>query len=156
MLSGSAEEARVALAALETDRTTRHHLKAAGLALVQASLWAKDCQTCGQPLGSAAPALHVLDLDEFVSATLHHPRCQRPQWSTGTMPAGVSQPNASWHARTILLPLPRGPRPLLLVNPTLELVYLERDGDGWSIEHHAGFAAAGLVPPGPGLECSRF
>ena len=136
---------------LETDRTTRDRLGAAGLALVRASLWPKDCQTCGRPLGREAPALHVLELEEFVSATLHHPRCQRPEWSTGSMPGGVSQPNASWHARTILLPLPRGPRPLLLVNPTLEVVYLERDGEDWRVEPHAAFAAAGLVPAGPGL-----
>lgn len=122
------------LAALETDQVTRHRLGAAGLALVQASLWPKDCQTCGRVLGSAAPALHVLELEEFVSAMLHHPRCQRPEWSTGAMPGGVSQPNASWHARTILLPLPRGPRPLLLVNPTLQVVYLERDGEDWRVE----------------------
>lgn len=140
---------------LETDRPTRDRLGAAGLALVQASLWPKDCQTCGRPLGSAAPALHVLDVAEFVSATLHHPRCQRLQWSTGAMPAGVSEPNASWTARTILLPTPRGPHPLLLVNPTLEVVYLERDGEDWRVQPHAAFAAAGLVPAGPSLMVER-
>jgi hypothetical protein len=129
-------------------------------------LWAGDCQTCGKTL-TGPPALCVDDYDAFAAASLHHPRCRAATWS-GPERTGTSQAdNLSWTSRTWAnFPLFRGeardPRPFLLVNPSLEMVFLTRTDEGWQPEIGKPFPAAGLQPVGsvevdrpvPGLTAS--
>ena len=47
------------------DRKTREKLGEDGLTEVQSQLHAVDCQTCGRPLGTDAPALVVNEMGEW-------------------------------------------------------------------------------------------
>jgi hypothetical protein len=48
---------------------------------VAASLWAQDCQSCGQALDPESPALCVDELSGCATAGLHHRRCRPPGWN---------------------------------------------------------------------------
>jgi hypothetical protein len=44
---------------------------------------------------------------------------------------------------------------MMVVNPGLESVVLEREDQSWRVRPNLAFKAAGLVPPGPGLMIGR-
>lgn len=120
---------------------------------VCAWLWPQDCQTCGQVL-ERQPALCVDDTGAFAAASLHHPRCRAATWNESAH-VGVSEAaGLSWTSRAWTdLPLIHGdkgpdPRPFLLVNPGLEMVFLYRSDDGWRPEIPKPFPAAGLQQVG--------
>ena len=116
-------------------------------------LWPKDCQTCGKPL-TGQPTLCVDDFDAFAMAALHHRGCRAAVWNeSGHMRVGYGA-NTSWSSQAWSgFPLVRAgagpdPRPFLLVNPGLEMVFLKHSDDGWEPEIAKSFPAAGLQPVG--------
>lgn len=130
----------------------------AGLAELEANLWPVDCQTCGGTLGPTRPAVYVIDLIDQAYASLHHPRCRRPEWSTSPQISFAS--HLSWTSQTFLLPgmagTRRDDRPLLVVNPGLEQVPLHRNADGkWRVGTVEFFRRLGLRTPGRDLFMDR-
>jgi hypothetical protein len=116
-------------------------------------LWPQDCQTCGRAL-DGRPALCVDDNGAFATASLHHPQCRAATWNeSARMPvsgaAGLSWTSRAW-TDLALVRREEGldPRPFLLVNPGLEMVFLRRSDDGWEPEIAKPFPAAGLQPVG--------
>lgn len=133
----------------------REELGEVGLSQVMTSLFPIDCQTCGRPLGSAPPVLHVDDLGSYASADLHHSRCKTSEWNRAVsgvlIVRGTSEACLTWIARAHLLPAPNSrvthPLPMLLVNPGLESIRLERNPSGqWRIQIETWFCNAGLRP----------
>lgn len=123
-------------------------------------LWAKDCQTCGQPL-TGQPALCIDDFGAFATASLHHPRCRRAGWNdsghvNASRSAGVSWTCRAWASLPFTYETgEQAPRPFFMVNPGLELVFLAPSDDGWHPELPKAFPAAGLRPPGGDVEFGR-
>lgn len=131
-----------------------------GLRGLLACLWPVDCQTCGGFLGEEPPSLCVDDSVIFAVASLHHPGCRTPVWNDSGMITAVSDISAlSYVTTALLLPLGHNGReewwPMMVVNPGLESVVLEREDQGWRVRPNLAFKAAGLVPPGPGLMIGR-
>jgi hypothetical protein len=131
-----------------------------GLRDLFACLWPVDCQTCGRFLGDEPPALCVDDSIIFAVASLHHPGCRAPVWNDSGVITSVSDVSAlSYITASLLLPLGRNGReewwPMMVVNPGLESVVMERDDQNWRVRPSLAFKAAGLVPPGPGLMIGR-
>lgn len=97
-------------------------------------LWPKDCQTCGRAIGGQRPALCVDNQGAYAYASLHHSGCRHADWSeSGGIGVGGGV-NLSWTSRAWPgLPLVLGdgnevevdPRPFVLVNPGLEMVFLK-------------------------------
>ncbi|MEV0588010.1 hypothetical protein [Nonomuraea sp. NPDC050310] len=88
----------------------------------------------------------------FAVASLHHPRCRASEWREQGHHA-ISGDFVSWRARAMIVPLMHGdepaPRPMLLVNPGLESIFLRPDEQGgWQVTVGDVFHAAGLRPPG--------
>jgi hypothetical protein len=133
------------------DRKTRDKLGEDGLAEVRAQLYAVDCQTCGRPLGTGAPALVVDEMDEWAMAGLHHRGCRVAEWNDGTVIGGSAGATITWRAESALFPVPtasgeRASCAMLIVNPSLEVLWLYAGAGGWRPGYHAVFSAAGLAP----------
>lgn len=144
---------------LHDDRTAEK-LGGDGLAEVAALLWAGDCQTCGRPLGGQPPALCVDDATTFATASLHHQRCRRPCWNDGSaIPLASSAPNLTWRSLSFALPVTIGRKTthvaVMLVNPGLEMIFLEPGRGTWRPFYGVPFDAIGLVPPGRELRVER-
>lgn len=145
----------MAVASVLVSPQTQDHLGDEGLAEAIRHLWPADCQSCGKPLGSEDPALVVDDLGVFATASLHHQRCRAPQWNQGQI-TNTGQPTLTFHVGGLMLPIADDPRPMLVVNPGLESVFLHRpDGQGWKVQHEKCFSQAGLVPPGRSFVVDR-
>jgi len=135
------------------DTVTASTLGQDGLTVLARNLWPQDCQTCGWALGSDKPSVIVSDLIAFASASLHHARCRSPQWITD-MPTLTKQDLLSWKTRTFLLQSPisgHTDRPVLLVNPWLEQIGLERTPTGWRATTLETYARSGLRSAAEGL-----
>jgi hypothetical protein len=147
------------LAEMLCDQKTRDTLGEEGLAAVAASLWAVDCQTCGRPLGTDPPALCIDDSVEYAIAAVHHPGCREPGWDDSSVIAIAGGANLSWTTRSLLLPgTTRGkaePWPVVLLNPGLEMIFLEPQRDSWRPGYHRQFTSLGMVPPGRKLRLYR-
>jgi hypothetical protein len=131
-----------------------------GLRGLLACLWPVDCQTCGGFLGDEPPSLCVDDSVIFAVASLHHPGCRAPVWNDSGVITAVSDVDSlSYVTTALLLPLGRNGReewwPMMVVNPGLESVVLEREDQSWRVRPNLAFKGAGLVPPGPGLMIGR-
>ncbi|WP_435643515.1 tetratricopeptide repeat protein [Streptomyces sp. H49] len=117
---------------IATNSAIREKLGQQTLSSVCASLWPKDCQTCGKPLGESAPSLVVSDCLVFGFAELHHLQCRTPEWLDN--PNYNKSQNLSWASLAFMLPVGAAGdevgTPCFLVNPGLELVYLAPDGAG--------------------------
>ena len=138
------------------DRKTCDKLGEDGLIKVRSWLYAADCQTCGRPLGTDAPALVVSEIDEWALAELHHRGCRTAEWNDGAVITAPAGNTISWRAESALFP-PRSEsgKPsncvMLIVNPSLEAVWLYPSPSGtWRPGYHAVFSAAGLAPSPPG------
>jgi len=141
------------------DQKTRGKLGTEGIAEVTGSLWPRDCQSCGRPLGSKPPALCIDEMGEFATASLHHPRCRPAGWNDGPVIISTGGNHVSWATVSFLLPVMVGrrpdPRPVMLLNPGLEMIFLElRDGT-WHPNYHQQFTSLGMVPPGRKLRLGR-
>jgi hypothetical protein len=135
----------------------KEELGEAGLDQVMASLYAADCQTCGRSLGSAPSTLYVDDFDSHALASLHHAVCRTSRWNRAA--SGVlivrytSAPTRTWSSRTFGFPITGTDGvarlfPMVLVNPSLESVSLERNAHGkWRVRLARWFRDAGMVPP---------
>lgn len=128
-----------------------------GLRDLLACLWPVDCQTCGRFLGQEPPALCVDDSMAFATASLHHPDCRAPQWNDSGMITSSGIEAITWTAGTLVFGLVREgkaePWPMMVINPGLENVVLERDKDGdWRVRPMLAFSKAGLASSGAGLE----
>lgn len=135
---------------LEVDDTTRKLLSPDALERVWNNLWPVDCQTCGRPLASERPTLHVADLVVVASASLHHRACRAPEWSKQPRFAGAS--HLSWKTNTLMLfgvssTGERDDRPLMVVNPHLEQVPLAATETGWDVATVLHFRRLGLRRP---------
>jgi hypothetical protein len=130
------------------DAKIRKQLGEQGLQLVLSSLWAVDCQTCGRPLHGDVPALAIEDAISFFTASLHHPRCRRSQWNDKGALRYSGQAHLSYTCISFILPMKvdgiAAPRAAFVVNPGLEMLFLERGPDGWALQHEAPFTMAGL------------
>lgn len=131
------------------DEQTATKLGREGLAELALHLWPKDCQTCGWDLGQAQPTVHVNDLIAFVSASLHHARCQPAEWSTS--PVFSPRPLLSYATKSLLLPTEadghRDDRPVILVNPSLEGVLLSSHNGRWTVNTVSYYRRVGLRSP---------
>lgn len=133
------------------DRKTHDKLGEDGLAEVRAQLYAVDCQTCGRPLGTGAPALVVDEMNEWAVAALHHRGCRAAEWNNGAAIRSSAGATVSWCAESALFPVPttsggRARCAMLIVNPSLEVLYLYPRPGGWRPGYHAAFNDAGLAP----------
>ena len=137
------------------DARTRSELGDQALDEVLAGLWPGDCQSCGNSLGAAAPALAIDDLQVITRASLHHPACRPPQWNDSWTITAPSTGLVTWRTVVLLLPFQQGNQVIrpagLLVNPGLEELWLARAPDGWHPCLEPSFAAAGLTPPSAGM-----
>ncbi|MFB1042355.1 hypothetical protein [Streptomyces chrestomyceticus] len=119
------------------------------------NLWPKDCQTCGWSLGASPPTVLAEDIGVFVVASLHHARCQPARWATNSLHS-TNQPLCSYTVKTLLLPMEkpdgsRDDRPLMIVNPSLEAIALQRTGDGWAAVTVPHYRRLGLRTAGQDL-----
>jgi hypothetical protein len=98
--------------------------------------------------------------DATAYAALHHKGCRVPEWNDEGLVIfghGSSQPTLTHLTRLFMLPLQGGGQtaellPMMIVNPAMESVFLERDPrERWRPQPGKIFAAAGLASPGPGL-----
>jgi hypothetical protein len=126
---------------------------------VLASLWALDCQSCNRPLAGRRPAQSVDDMVSWASASLHHEKCRPSRWNDDSVVPMSPDSTLSHRTMCILLPLMIGNatepelKPLLVVNPGLEQVFLDHSPLGqWKVVPNAAFAAAGLKPPPVAME----
>lgn len=133
------------------DETTQAKLEPETLEEVVSVLWPRDCQSCGRSLGDEPCALLVNDMISLASASLHHPRCSEPKWNDGTlrMRRGAL---LSWAATPFATSFGSGDRPEyitgMVLNPTLEMVHLERRDDKWQLRILTSFRDLGFEPPG--------
>jgi hypothetical protein len=121
-----------------------------GLREVCACLWPVDCQTCGRFLGDDAPSLVVNDMLLYATAALHHQACCSPDWNDSSLIEVTPGANVSFVTRAVMAPVGVGGRtefwPMVLVNPGLEMVIMQRDEQRrWRVQPNAAFVAAGLV-----------
>ena len=130
----------------------QEELDEVGLAQVKASLYPVDCQTCGLPIGSTQPVLHVDDSGGYAVAALHHSGCKASEWnradSTGALiiRGAFSQTYLTWTYLALLLPANTGYLPMLLVNPGLEGIHLGRNPSGqWRVQMETQYRDAGLT-----------
>jgi hypothetical protein len=132
------------------DEQTATNLGREGLTELALNLWPKDCQTCGWELGQTRPTVQVLDFIAFVSASLHHARCQPAEWST--RPVLSSQPLLSYATQSFLLSTETDmhrddDRPLILVNPSLEQVTFSSHDGRWTANTVSNYRWMGLRSP---------
>lgn len=131
------------------DEHTATKLGQEGLAELALNLWPKDRQTCGWELGQTRPTVRILDFITFASASLHHARCQPAEWSI--RPTFASQPLLSYATQSLLLPAEadghRDDRPVILVNPSLEQVFLSSHDGGWTVNTVSHYRWVGLRSP---------
>jgi hypothetical protein len=150
----------MAVTELVLDTVTQQRLGQQVLSELAGCLYAVDCQTCGRPLGTEAPALAVDDLQVAAFAGLHHPACRQAGWNELSVINAREGANLSWVAHSGMLSLDHGgeldERPLLLVNPGLEMVILQRDDERrWQLGMELKFPHAGMRPFGPDFELER-
>ncbi len=147
------------LSHVQCDQRTRDILGDEGIAEVTANLWAKDCQSCGRPLGSEPPALCIDDASTYATASLHHPRCRSASWNDDSLIYVVGGANLSWTTLSFMLPAMTGrkadSRPVMLLNPGLEMIFLEPGQGTWRPGYASWFTASGMVPPGRQLRLQR-
>lgn len=146
----------MAVAALAVCEVTRRQLGNAGLADLARCLWPVDCQSCGRLLGTDPPGLYVDELGSVAVASLHHVACRIPGWNTSMIVRVESSQFTTFVARMVLLPVAWGGGadtwPLMVVNPGLERVLMERAHDGlWQVNPDQALAQAGLGQFGPRL-----
>lgn len=132
---------------LETDNVTRSLLGQQTLDDLHASLWAIDCQTCGQPFGNKTPSLAVDANGQIGFASLHHASCRSPGWYVVKEPPPMGA-HLTWRSGSFLfVPTLASPRtiPMMLVNPSYELATLSCAADGWELSTLEVYVAAGLA-----------
>lgn len=144
----------------DVDERTREQLGEGGLDELAATLWLKDCQTCGWELGTPRPSLVCTDMMVMCRATLHHSRCQTPQWIDSGPIISPTAELLSYDTQTFLMPgqvygadgTPSHieTRPVFYVNPGLEMALLKRTDQGWRNEAAHGYEHFGLYRPTPG------
>lgn len=122
---------------------------------IRRNLFAIDCQICGTPLGARTPALTVVEMNfgSLLHAILHHETCAEPRWGADaiTLPA---EPVLSYRTMDVLMSMAfTGGHvdgaavnlPLVVVNPSLEAVFLSRDeGGDWRVETVDRYVRRGL------------
>ncbi|MEV5200226.1 tetratricopeptide repeat protein [Streptomyces sp. NPDC053720] len=98
-------------------------------------LWAGDCQECGYPLGDGVPALHVDDQHWADARLFHFGLCRYPHWNDSALLSVAKEARISWTALTAGVPV--GERndlvvPAFVINPSVEVAQLVRNGDRWT------------------------
>lgn len=113
-------------------------------------LWPVDCQTCGRFLGDDPPSLCVDDLMIFSTATLHHQVCRASGWNDSGRLDHTPEAHLSFITGLVMMPTTADGSdhiPMVLLNPSLELVTLERDAqERWQPRLNLAYRNAGLAP----------
>ncbi len=127
-----------------------------GLATVATQLWPVDCQGCGESLAGTTPALHI-ETFAGTAVSLYHPNCEAALATSGLY---AIIPSPSWCTRAILLSdlsYDQQPDwPIVILNPSLERVVIERDAaDQWRVAIDGCVRGVGLLPTGPDLTIRR-
>lgn len=137
------------------DPFTRSELVRSGLEELSRNLWPGRCLSCGGDLGDAVPSVLIVDDVVSVTATLHHPACQRPRW-TRHRPSLLDR-YVSTAASLVRVPFGKNPArdpflPTVLVNPSLEQVSLAANEDGqYRATTVASYRPRGLHVPDGGI-----
>ena len=137
------------------DERTQSRLGEEALDELLFTLWEGDCQSCGEYLGTDPPAVRIDDLGALTKASLHHPACQVPTWNDSLLITASTTATLSWRSVAMLIPLKTGTQEGsvtgLLVNPSLEEVWLRRKSGTWHCSVSQAFAASGLTSPADGI-----
>lgn len=145
----------MALRKLLADPFTRSELVRSGLEELSRNLWLGCCQSCGESLADTVPSVLVVDEVVSVTASLHHPSCQRPQWTRRS--PRLSDRYISAAVGMVQVPFGDNPAqdpflPTLLVNPSLEQVSLASNADGqYEATTVASYRPYGLNVPDAGI-----
>ncbi|MGW3202743.1 S1 family peptidase [Streptomyces sp. NPDC001135] len=127
-----AEAESSGLRALAVDHGTWDRLGEDEVRKIMTCLWAGDCMDCGHPLGDGIPALHVDEMHPSTTAGLYHfGICRYPGWNDSALINFVSGSTITW-ATAALVAGHGTPQAVtvVVVNPSLEQVCLERDASG--------------------------
>ena len=160
------------VARAEIDDRITQELGPQAVRQVLASLWARDCQGCGRPLGTRPPALVVEFFGTDYKAILFHPGCRASQFKDDGGIHMNGGDTLSWTSQAVgmLMRVQGGTgragragragqagqgdirtMPVLLVNPGLEMISLKRSASGeWSVSIEQEFGPMGLKAPGVG------
>lgn len=119
-----------------SDSSTRDNLGDLGISETLLNLWPIDCQTCGYPLGEQIPSLCFSDIIVRRNASLHHAVCREPGWHADNHIS--SNAFVSWRSISFVTGINRGDTvfrqvPIIIVNPTLEVVWIHNAGDEWRV-----------------------
>lgn len=146
---------------LLVDEETLNNLNPEVLDDVASCLWPRDCQTCGWSLGNEPCALVVDDTIVFAYATLHHKKCRAPSWNDSGSHQYTSGPLLSWVANGVILPVGDGSDPMtnipgLVLNPSLEMVSLNRGSEGkWQLNTLHLFREMGFKSSRQGIDLGK-
>jgi len=123
------------------------------------NLYAVDCQLCGKPLGIHVPALTVIDFDDSLQVIAHHETCSPPRWGRPVVLA--ERYFLSYRLLDLQIPSTflggsadgaKVDLPVLLVNPSLEAVFLARDEGGtWRVDTVDRYVRRGLRVGSPAI-----
>jgi len=144
----------MAVTTLLVCETTRQRLGDSGLGELAACLWPVVCQSCGRLLGDEPPTVVIDELNLVAMASLHHLSCRLPGWNDSLIVMVGSGQYTTFVARMVLLPLVATDGstetcPLMLINPGLECVQLQRGRDGtWQVRNSDWLARGELARPG--------
>ena len=140
----------MALVDTAIDERIRRELGESAVLELSRHLTAVDCQSCGRPIGSGQAALAVYPMGPtHAMASVHHRRCRPSGWlDTGPIRLGAGQ-NLSYRTFTFQMPTREGDTPTwtptLLLNPSVELAFLDRDESGvWHVATVEPWTSRGL------------
>lgn len=106
-----------------------------------------DCQTCVTALGGAPSSLCVDRVNTLATASLHHAACRASTWNDTRAVAVPAVNSVTYHLEYLLLALGDTVRlPLVLLNPSLEMVVLRESDGGWWPRAQTQYLRAGMAP----------
>lgn len=109
-----------------------------------------DCQSCVRPLhGQPISLLVDVIADGFAIAALHHSACQQPGWNDSGITV-LREGTATYALGHMTLEFgDQRPIVLLILNPMLEIVFLDRMSGRWCPTVPAPYLRRGMRPQHP-------
>lgn len=121
-------------------RRAKDELGAQGVRELLDHVWAVDCQRCGESLGGVQPSVGVTAYPGFISASLYHQHCRSPDWRDD--PVAPVDPGAhlTFHWFDVAARTDEGGRylPMLILNPSMESLFMEKAGGVWAVRPAKG------------------